>query len=570
VLLGRLQQGHRAEPRRRDGAPRAAEGSTADVRIECGSVARQAEAGGRDGWATDLVRRRPDLVLFVAFAATRLVARGLLGVRFDGGTLGFWQVLDPAILRADLLRGVFFLHAQPPLYNLGLGVVLKWVPEALQSIAFSGVFLLLGFLQLVGIRALLEEFGTPRPAALAVALLQTLSTTWIAYEAWLFYTLPTAVLVTWAAVFAARAARGRAAAARAFAAAVTALAWIRSTYHPVWVAAALVLLLVAVRGAEPAVRVTARRAALVALVLTLALPAKNLLLVGSFSSSSWLGMSLARMTTERLDEATRESWIRSGEISEVARVRAFSALGEYPEELRAAPPGLPDHPALQAATKSDGSPNLNHAAYVGIARAYGQAALVVVQRRPDVYLGRVQRAFRTWLRPPTDYLYVVSQREALGAWDRLHSRLFLWSSMENRRAGPTLVLLPAALLFLLALARRPKAERSKLVLLMAFPLLAIAWNGVVENLVDVEENNRFRVEVEALIVVLGSWGAIDLLRRFLRRLRTPLLQPAPAECDRSLAKRRSIPARSREGRQAAPWIRHRPNDAPERRPRTSG
>jgi hypothetical protein len=462
--------------------------------------------------AARLRRHRRELALLAAFAATRLVARVGLGLRFDGATLGYWQVLDVPLLRGDLLRSLFYLHGQPPLYNLALGIVLKWVPEALAPAAFEAVFLALGYLGIVGIHALLVELGTPRDAALAAALLQTLSTTWLVYESWLFYTLPTAVLVTWAAVWLARAARGRAGAAAAFAAAVAALSWIRATYHPAWVVASLALLLFAVRGSAPAVRAAARRSSLAALALALALPAKNYLLVGSFTSSTWLGMNLARMTTEPLDAATREDWVRTGQMDPVARVAAFSPLSDYPEELRAPPPGLPAHPALVAPSKADGSTNLNHAAYVRIGRAYQRAALVVVRRRPDVYLGRVGRAIRTWLRPPTDYIYVVPQREALGEWDRLHSRLLLWSAGDRRRAGPTLVLLPAAGLFLAALLLRSPPQRRRLLLLVAFPVLTIAWNAVVGNLVDVEENNRFRVEVEGLMVALGSWGLIEAAR----------------------------------------------------------
>ena len=174
-----------------------------------------------------------------------------------------------------------------------------------------------------------------------------------------------------------------------------------------------------------------------------------------------------------------------------------------------------------APTKSDGSPNLNHAAYVRIGRAYQSAALVVLQRRPDLYLDRVRRAFVTWLRPPTDYLMVVPQREALGPWDRLHSQLLLWSAQDRRRAGPTFVLLPAAALFLAAFLFRPPPERRRLLLLVSFPLLAIAWNILVGNLAEVEENNRFRVEVEGLMVALGSWGLIEVARLARAALHPP-------------------------------------------------
>ena len=147
-------------------------------------------------------------------------------------------------------------------------------------------------------------------------------------------------------------------------------------------------------------------------------------------------MNLAHMTTERLDEATREAWIQAGLVSPVVRLHFFSPLAEFPAELRAAPPGTPAHPALVAESKADGSPNFNHAAYLAISRAYQRAAAVVVRRRPDLYLDRVRRALRTWLRPPTDYILVVPEREALGDWDRWHSRYVLWSAADRRRAGP--------------------------------------------------------------------------------------------------------------------------------------
>jgi hypothetical protein len=473
----------------------------------------------REAAAARLRRHGPELALLAAFALTRLVARLSFGLRFDSAILGYWHVLDLPLLRSDLLRSVFYLHSQPPLYNLALGIVLKWVPEAVAPAVFEAAFLILGFLGIAGIHALLLELGAPRRAALAAALLQTLSTTWLVYESWLFYTLPTAVLITWAAVWLARAARGRAGAVAAFAAAVAGLSWTRATYQPAWVVASLALLLIAVRACAPAVRAAAWRSSLAALALAVALPAKNYVLVGSFASSTWLGMNLAHMTTERLDEATLAEWIGTGELDPVARVRAFSPLSVYPDELRAPLPGLPAHPALVAPSKADGSTNFNHAAYVRIGRAYQRAALVVVRKRPDVYLDRVRRAFRTWLRPPTDYILVVPQREALREWDRLHCRLLLWSALDRRRAGPTLVLLPAVALFVTALLWRPSAERRRLLLLVSFPVLAIAWNFMVGNLVDVEENNRFRVEVEGLMVALGCWGLIEVARRAAAQLR---------------------------------------------------
>lgn len=459
-----------------------------------------------------------EIALLAAFVATRAVARAVFGLRFDGEIFGYWQVLDAVWLRDDLLRSVVFLHAQPPLFNLGLGLGLKTFGDACAPVAFEGAFLILGYLGLLGMYRLLLELGTPSRAALVVALVQTLSTTWLVYESWLFYTLPTAVLTTWAAVWICQASR-RGAAAAAFGATVVALSWLRATYHPLWALVSLALLWLLVRSAPAPVRRFVPRVSLVALALVLALPAKNWLLVGSFSSSSWLGLSLARMTTDRLGEPERERWIQAGLLDPVARVRPFSPLSAYPIARQEVPPTTPEHPALRSPSKSDGSPNFNHAAYVDIARRYQAGAFQVLWRSPGLYLDRVRRAVVTWLRPPTDYIMVVPQREALRTWDRLHSRFALGSSLERRRAGPTLVLVPAAVLLLVALSW-PCLARSRRLEMVAFPLLTIGWNLVVGSLAEVEENNRFRVEVEGLMVVLGHWAAIDLFVRLWRRGRS--------------------------------------------------
>ena len=69
--------------------------------------------------------RSPRLLVVLLFAVSRLLARGVFGLRFDAATLDYWQVLDPQLLRTDLLRSVLFQHGQPPLFNIFLGVVLK-------------------------------------------------------------------------------------------------------------------------------------------------------------------------------------------------------------------------------------------------------------------------------------------------------------------------------------------------------------------------------------------------------------------------------------------------------------
>ncbi|MDX1390037.1 MAG: hypothetical protein R3344_12655, partial [Acidobacteriota bacterium] len=106
--------------------------------------------------------RRCSLYVWVVivFIASELLA-GYLGIRFADETLGtLYQYLDPEILREDLTRGLFYLHAQPPLFNLFLGIVVKLFPES-YAFVFSFVFGALALGTLAGIAWLSRRFEIP-------------------------------------------------------------------------------------------------------------------------------------------------------------------------------------------------------------------------------------------------------------------------------------------------------------------------------------------------------------------------------------------------------------------------
>ncbi|MDP4129786.1 MAG: hypothetical protein Q8939_06465, partial [Bacteroidota bacterium] len=71
------------------------------------------------------IRLRDFWILLLAFVISRLIVISL-GIRMNIGPLyAYWQYLDLETLRHHLLRGVWFDHAQPPVFNLFLGLMLK-------------------------------------------------------------------------------------------------------------------------------------------------------------------------------------------------------------------------------------------------------------------------------------------------------------------------------------------------------------------------------------------------------------------------------------------------------------
>ncbi len=73
---------------------------------------------------------RSALILAALFVAVRLIVLAL-GQRFDADNLTSWmQIADLALLREHLWRTLWYLHSQPPLFNLMIGLALAMILHA--------------------------------------------------------------------------------------------------------------------------------------------------------------------------------------------------------------------------------------------------------------------------------------------------------------------------------------------------------------------------------------------------------------------------------------------------------
>src|SRR5262249_12387935 len=64
---------------------------------------------------------RPELVALFVFVLSRALCRWALGIRFDARPIEYFlQYLDVPLLKNQLLRSLYYLHSQPPGFNLFL------------------------------------------------------------------------------------------------------------------------------------------------------------------------------------------------------------------------------------------------------------------------------------------------------------------------------------------------------------------------------------------------------------------------------------------------------------------
>ena len=466
------------------------------------------------------MRKRAAIYSFVllVFAASELLGRAL-GIRFAWETLGtLYQYLDPSILQHDLSRGLYYLHSQPPLFNLGLGVVLKLFPESF-PVAFSVLMGASALALLLAMAWLLRRLGVGDWVAAVVILLFALSPNFLVYRHWLFYTLPVALLlVGCGSALLLYCASGRRVPLASFALLAFVLMMTRSLFHPLWL---IVVVLTLVPFLDRRKRRGLALASLAALLLVNLWFLKNQLLVGSYNGSSWVGLSLAKRWPLSQNEVK--------ELKDSGVIPAYWQRRPFQEPRELAVFGFFDedrasiHPALDAPYKANGEPNFNHRDYVEISDALLEGNLRLIRRFPGRYLDRTATALLLFLQPGPNSVHFLVEYD----FDRVHRYrdfltryLFLGGRVERPirmlDPSPNLLLVVFPLLLgvgIWSLRRGPAENRA----LHAFMLVTVLWVTAVANLVEIGENDRMRWEIEPFLAFWVACLASNLSALLTRR-----------------------------------------------------
>ena len=466
--------------------------------------------------------------LLTALFALAHVFYYLLGARFDAAPLDwYWQYIDPGLLKQKLLVSVYYLHSQPPLFNLFLGAVLKVFPGH-HAAAFQVIYLVFGWALFVTLFWLQVRLGVGRAVALLASTFFAASPAFFLYEHWLFYTFPVAALLTAAAFFFHRVvAGGRAWAAGALFAVLFVVCGTRHIFGFVYYAAVVA----AVVAFVP--RRVRRKVLLLAAapgILLLSFYVKNYALFGQYHLSSWGGMYLWQVTGENLKPEEEETLSAEGEMSPAFPRLAFSDLSAYPQSYRRLS-RYKNVPVLMRPRKSYGASNLNHLAYVAISRDYLHDALHVVRRYPRAYLRGVARSWFVYFKCCSGDMggYTLFENalenKKVAAVNELWGRVFygkvspgpLWVKWRGASPHPAwdtahpflLAALPLLLFYGVRAAwKRDAAAAAGLDragrLTVAFICFHILYVCVIANTCAYAENNRMRFMTDPFYVVLAA------------------------------------------------------------------
>lgn len=503
---------------------------------------------GRRACATGCLRDAwPEIAVVSSFVATRLAYRIVFGIRFDTSPpFYFLQYLDPWFVDHDFLRSVLYLHHQAPLQILAAQGATKLFGLVQAARVLEAIYAALGLSVALALLRVLVRLGVPRVVAIVTVVLYTSSPTFILYENWLFYPMPTAALVVLSMLALVRFyGVGTIGSALLFFSLLGAICLLRSTFGSVFVATAA-LLVIARPPVGPLPLGKMRRrivaAAAIPLLVTVANAAKTQLLVGHPYGTSLLWTNLCVKIVGYLPDGEADRLFDQGILSNAGEYRGpFTDVDSYGSfKVPHAPTGVPlldfDH------VPEDGANNPHALEHVLVAEKYYKPdALYLLAHYPGAYAAAVWDSLSRG--------YVMSAITVEGLEDELDAaRLEKPTGVIDRAMGATadgrlvvlMILLPIAILYGLSqiVGRRASlGSRRTTVAATTFALFVIAYEGSVTTLVSFGDMARYRFDVDALYFVLVVLLSSDIARWIARhiprgpwdsRMRRPGCQPKPA------------------------------------------
>ena len=453
------------------------------------------------------------LIPMAAVALVFIISRVLYdraGIEFQGDTyLGYWQFIDPKLLRTDLWRSIFFLHGQPPLLNLFTGIVLQVFPANHEEV-FRILYFIFGLVLAISIYLLGIFLHLPPWLSALISAWFIISPASVLYEHWLAYAYPLTTSLTLAGVCLYQFLRTQKTCWGLIFFAflgIMALTW--SLFHIAWLFgfAALLFLL----------KIDRKKlfiAASLPLLLVTAWYGKNLVIFGEFTASSWAGMNLAKIATFRVSEKERRQMVKSGELSKFALLPPFRNPLVYLKLLPETP--LTGIPVLDEPETSLHGRNHHHLIYVEASKYYLRDSIRIIRVKPNSYLRSIGQAVYIYFHSASDFDLTNGNRNRIATFDLWWNRVLYgqWQSDETsieRNSNISakyvgwwivmgfLIVTLGSAAFLWKNRGNLAEPKNVFILFMAYN---IAYVTLIGNVMDIGENNRFRYTIDPFLSIL--------------------------------------------------------------------
>lgn len=471
-----------------------------------------------------LKQERYGLVIVLVFILSRVIF-SLKGGSFLATPLSFAkQYLDPVLLENDLLRSLFYLHSQPPLFNFFLGVILKISP--IPAISYELLFKTAGALIPLIFYGILTSLGINSFVALMATIIFMLNPTLILYENLLYYTYVEALFVLLSIFFLMYwGIKKRFIYLFLFWMSLLCLGMIRSLFHPVFFLITAVILSLYLRLTGKGKRLARNffLSSFIVLIPMFSLCVKNFCLYGIFGTSSWAGMSLW-IKANGYGPEKLEQLYHSGIISRqavLAGLETFQSIHHFFGEnnLKHIPC---HHPADCNEWRSSGYPNYNHSGYVYLSKQLWKDAVSLILYNPTLFAFYTAGSYSLMLWHSSDSVHALfmNNMQIVEKIENFYRFLYFgFLGVESKQSTQsmwwmrTIVISAVFLLFyastVINLFRNGNSTPSTLLTVCLFCFLIHTYTLCISSLIEFGENNRFRFPVDAAFLVLIAGNIIS-------------------------------------------------------------
>jgi hypothetical protein len=461
--------------------------------------------------------RNQILFIIVVFIVSRMIAM-FLGLHLDIRALSaYWQYLDLETLRNHLLAGLWYDHAQPPVFNLLLGFVLK-TGGSQSTLLFAVILKLISLANAVLLFSIVKKICVVHYLPVFVAIAYVLSPATLVYECELFYTTAISLFLLLSVFYLIRlteSANGMNAFGFIFP--LSLLCLTHSVYHIFWLMLIIGLVLYYFR--RKAVLPSLILASLMGIVLVGGWYVKNKILFGKLTASTWLGMNMARNV------------FHDSDIKDSGRIEAytpFSKISVYRKfldpEFENKYKGLNDRDLLQE-IKNDSFINETEVSYIQVSDLYRKASIENIRTHPGAYAQNVFQSSVLFFTPATVYPWAVGQAAKIKTFDLLYSFNLTHDARDKqqRRILLTLSAVPKMILYAIVffILIRYSLKNRSITAWNLFIIITIGYVFGVSSLFEHYENMRFRFETEPLFLISAAQVFSRMYSRFQIRRRPP-------------------------------------------------
>ncbi len=461
----------------------------------------------------------------------------LTGQKFNTDYLNYgWQLIPWDILSTDPLRSVFYLHIQPPLWNLLLGTT-AWLSPLSDRITLQVLMAMIGIAVAWLAAVLARRLGLSRNTAVIVALIATLHPEVFKGSFEPTYELATAGLLLLVLIAVADLSRKENVRRSlvVLASAVTVTALTRSLYHPIWAMLIVIFGLWLMRH-----RINWKSTLLVLSIPVILMGGwmvKNEVVFGHATMSSWFGMNLQRAVIPVLPKDQLDEMYAQGQVSDIAMIGPFGKYDLYKDVVE---PCVPKHNfrALVELTRTtdEWSPNFNAECFLPIFDQAGKDAFAVIKEHPEAWLEGRLWSLRTTVAvspiPSESPSFVVRGLDQLFSIARLDFEGVLstkgWGTpiygQLEARTDFGLMLIPMYLFVgflglwhIIQRARRKALSSTAPIYLVGS--LTVAFTVIVGAIAELGEQSRFRTMVDPIVTVMVLAMVIPFVRRQFHKMR---------------------------------------------------